>query len=336
MIEYAIARLAALKSRFVTSESLQRLLLTKDHRTLAAALSESVFREEMDSLMVKGEGDPSPAALLRLIHEGHARLRLFFSGLVKSAYPALFDSILARWELEEIKAGLRYLSSRGPTLERRFRFTSYFADPKETRSWGECKTVREFFSILVKKNHPMAAFIDIELFGKDQVRAEGEMERRFFTGYFAVNKSASPLRQYFSRRMDAVNIHVALLMRDHPIDSLEMRERFLEGPGTISFADFQALAKTPSLREAVDIVKKRLGLSLGPSAEESPARLSTHLQKSFFHQYKKNRLLEPGGLWAFLFFMEALDAMVEDLKLALYFRAAGVPPQEAEIHFITA
>ena len=337
MIEYAIARLAALKSRFVTPESLQRLLLAKDHRTLAAVLSESVFREEGESLMAGGEGAPPPAALLRLIHEGHARLRLFFSGLVKSAYPTLFNSILARWELEEVKAGLRYLSSRGPILERRFRFTSYFAAPKETRSWSECKTVREFLSTLAKKRHPMAAFIDPELFEKHQVRAEEEMERRFFAGYIAVTKSAaSPLRKYFTRQMDAVNIHTALLMRNNPIDPQEMRERFLEGPGAISFTDFQALAKTPSLQEAAGVVKKRLGLSLGPSAGESPARLSTYLRKYFFHQYKKNRLLEPGGLWAFLFFMEALDAMVEDLKLVLYFRAAGVPPQEAEIHFITA
>lgn len=328
MIEYAIPRLAALKGRFLRAESLEKIAGTGDVRTLISLLSKSVFEKEIDTLLTRGESGMTLPAILRVVYEGHLRLRLFFSRLVKTAYPHAFDLILIRWEMEEVKAALRYLCCEGAVLERRFRFTSYVLEVKSGKVWEAHQTVPEFMTSLLKAEHPLAIFLDPDLYSKDRGLAEIEMERACFQKYLPEKiKLVEQARQYFADRVDVMNIQNALLVCKYFQDKEQIEQYYIHGPGRITLSDFQRLAKT-SLTRAGTIIEKRLGIKLPSTFDHSLSRFSLVIRRSLLYRYRITNIVEGGGVWAFLFFMEDLDVMVSDLKSVIYYAAAGVAPEK--------
>ncbi|MBI5186401.1 MAG: V-type ATPase subunit [Nitrospinae bacterium] len=336
MIDYAVTRLAALKSRFPGVDFLVRVVETRDAGSLLSLLSDTVFKEEAESFIAKSETKITLPIVLRAAHNGHIRLRRFFSRLVKQAFPEAFSLLLARWELEEVKAALRYLSSGGAAYERRFTFISYMLDAKPGHLWEADKTPAQFLASLEHKGHPLASFFDPELYSRDRVRAELEMERNFFNGFIPEKSMLlKPSQTYFQDQLDLLNIHNAFLLRESPLEEGNSEQIFISGPGRITEAEFMRIAKgAPG--QAANIARKKIGINLDPAFETSSIRFSRELKKALLHGYRMKNLLEPSGIWAFLYFMEGMEAMVADLKLAIYFGSAGAPPEQALEQFCMA
>jgi hypothetical protein len=254
---------------------------------------------------------------------------------VKQAFPEAFDLLLARWELEEIKAMLRYLSSGGAAYERRFNFVSYFFEDKPGHIWDADKTPGQFLASLEHKGHPLASLLDPELYSRDRVGAELQMERHFFHTYIPERsrllKSAQP---YFQDQLDMVNIQNALLLMENHREEDCPDQVFIDGPGRIGEADFLQIAKGP-IGQANLTIKKKIGITLNPASEISHLRFSLELKRAFLHAYRMKNILEPTGIWAFFYFMEGLEAMVSDLKLSIYLGTAGVPTEQALDQFCT-
>ncbi len=331
MIDYAIARLAALKSGFIRQGPLECAIESRDQRTLLSLLSDSVFKEEADAVF--SGGCANVTTILKCIHQGHQRLRLFVANLIKIAFPETFDVILGRWEMEEIKAVMRSLTSKREANEERFPFTSFILEAGKGDGWTSLKSVSEFKAALVKAQHPMAFLLNPAQCLRDRVHAELEMERNYYQEYLFKKMGAGNLAEkYFTNQLDTANIRNALLIRENLPDDDQMKDFFIQGSGRVSFSDFQRLVKEP-MSEVATIINAKLQLHLPPE-ELSPSQCSREITRGLLNHYRMNAIIEAGSIWNFLFFMEDLDTMAADLKLATYFGAARTPYQYATHHFL--
>lgn len=332
--EYAITRLAAIRSRLPSAPDLIRMLETAETSQVAEALRFSPYGGEMDRLSPRGEGKPDPAKLVRIINEGSARLRSSFGELARTADETLAEVLLMRWEVEEVKSALRYLSSDGFALDRRFSFTSLVVSPNAMPAWGSYRSAPEFVSVLRKAGHPLSMALDARAFARDPVEAELAVSRHFYFEYLPVKASKFPEAiEYHRDRLDIANVCAALLLRDVPANREESVARLITGPGAITTDDIGAIAGgSPDV--ALLVVKQKMGVVLKRGAETSATILSMGLRRAFFRRYWMKSLLEPTGLWSLIFFMENLDANSANLKLAINFATSHTPIGEAAESFI--
>lgn len=333
MIEYALVRLAALKSLFVRADSLEKIMRSGDSRVLLTVLSESVFKKEVHSLIATGLSDIKPSNALRIIHKGHTRLRLHFSRLAKIALPDDFGLILLGWEMEEIKGILRRLSSDKSDWDRRLGFQSYFLDLGLELSRDEPKTTQEFVSFLKKAEHPLAFLIDQRLYHESVVQAELKFERSCFQQYQPEKISRfKTAERYFYDRLNLTNIQYALLIQENPQGTDPVEQFYIKGSGRITLSDFRKITKMP-FKNSASIIKEKLRIALPPGFDRSPVKFCLEIKKALLKCYGRMNIQEHGGIWGLLFFMEELDTMVSDLKLAVYSGSSGAPHEEIADHF---
>jgi vacuolar-type H+-ATPase subunit C/Vma6 len=332
--EYAVTRLSAIKGRLPSAPELIRMLETAETAQVAEALCFSPYGLEMDRLSPRGEAKPDPAKLVRVINEGSVRLRSSFGDLARTVDATLAEVLLMRWEVEEVKSTLRYLTFDGFALDRRFSFTSLVLNPATMPAWGSYRSALEFVLVLRKAGHPLTPALDARAFALDPVEAEFAISRHFYFEYLPVKASKFPEAiEYYRDRLDIVNVCAAVLLRDAPANRRESMTRLITGPGAITSDDIALIAEG-SQDAALSVVKKRLGVTLKRGAETSATILSMGLRRAFFRRYWMKSLLEPMGLWSFIFFMENLDANSANLKLAISFAASHTPIGEAAESFI--
>ena len=332
--EYAVTRLWALRSRLPSAPDLIRMLETAEMTSVAEVLRWSAYGGEMDRLAARGETRFDPPRLIRVINEGSVRLRSKFGDLAGTVDETLAEVLLMRWEVEEIKSALRYLSFDGFALDRRFSFASLVVNPGSMPEWGSYRSAPEFVSLLRKAGHPLAPALDARAFALDPVEGELALSRHFFLKYLPVMAEKFPEAvEYHRDRLDIANVLAAVLLREAPANRTQSIARLITGPGVVTADDITAIANGPQ-DEVVSVVKKRMGVTLKRGAETSATILAMGLRREFFRRYWMRSVLEPMGLWSFIFFMENLDANSANLKLAISFSASHTPIGEAADSFI--
>jgi hypothetical protein len=332
--EYAVTRLSAIRSRLPSAPELIRMLETTQMAQVAEALRFSPYGGEMDGLAARREAKPDPARLVRAINEGNVRLRASFGGLARTVDPTLAEVLLMRWEVEEVKSALRYLSFDGFALDRRFSFASLVVNPAAMPAWGSYRSAGEFVSILRKAGHPLASALDARAFALDHAEGELAISRHFYLEYLPVKASKFPEAvEYHRDRLDIANVLAAVLLRDAPANREESISRLVTGPGAVTAQDITAIAEG-SQDVAISVVARRMGVTLKRGSETSATILAMGLRRAFFRRYWMKSLLEPMGLWSLVFFMENLDANSANLKLAISFAESHTPIGEAAESFI--
>lgn len=332
--EYAVTRLLALRSRLPSAPELIRMLETAEMTPVAEVLRWSAYGGEMDRLAARGETKFDPPRMIRVINEGSVRLRSKFGDLVRTVDETLAEVLLMRWEVEEVKSTLRYLSFDGFALDRRFSFTPLIVTPGVMPAWGSYRSALEFVSLLRKVEHPLAPALDARAFARDPVGAELAVSRHFFLEYLPVKAERFPEAiEYHRDRLDIANVLAAVLLREATGDREESIARLITGPGAVTADDIAEIASGPS-DKVLSVVKKRMGFTLKRGAETSATILAMGLRRAFFRRYWMRSLLEPMGLWSLIFFMENLDANSANIKLAISFAASHTPVGEAADSFI--
>lgn len=333
LIEYALARLAGLKSRFVTPAAIRRIVEDADLPLTVAILEETVFAEEMKDLTVKTGKEITAGATLRAIENGHWRLRALLAKYAKLAFPEKYDVVLARWDMEEIKAAVRYLNSGGDVLERRFSFTSFILEPEKKKIWNPHYKVADFLALLSGAGHPLAPGFGHELAEKDPVQFEINLERYYFTRFLPGRIGMDrPLGEFYRRRLDILNVKAALLMRNTETDPERARQTHIEGGGAVRLREFNAIRTAP-LDSTAPILEKRMGARRGLDPLITPRRLADGLEKAAHDRFRITNISCPGGMLAFALFAESMDFMTADLKMAIRFSFARAPFTEAEVLF---
>ena len=334
--EYAVTRLSAIRSRLPSAPELIRMLETAETAQVAETLRFSPYGGETDRLSPRGEAKPDPARLVRIINEGSVRLRSNFGDLARTADETLAEVLLMRWEVEEVKSAMRYLSFDGFALDRRFSFASLVVNPDAMPAWGSYRSAQEFASVLRKAGHPLAPALDARAFANDPAEGELAISRHFYSGYLPAKAGKFPEAvEYYRDRLDVANVCAAVLLRDAPVNRRESIARLIAGPGVVTAEDITEIAEGPQ-DAALSVVKKRMGVALKRGAETSATILSIGLRRAFFRRYWMKSLLDPMGLWSLIFFMENLDANSANLKLAISFSASHTPIGEAAESFIRA
>lgn len=332
--EYAVTRLSAIKGRLPSAPALIGMLETGETAQIAEALRFPPYGGAMDRLSPRGEAKPGPAKLVRIINEGSVRLRANFGDLARTIDGTLAEVLLMRWEVEDVKSALRYLSFDGFAVDRRFSFTSLVVKPSAMPVWGSYRSAGEFVSVLRKAGHPLTPALDARAFAKDSVEAELAISRYFYLEYLPVKASKFPEAvEYHRDRLDIANVLAAVLLRDAPANREESIARLVTGPGAVTAQDITAIAEG-SQDVAISVVARRMGVTLKRGAETSATILSIGLRRAFFRRYWMKSLLAPMGLWSLIFFMENLDANAANLKLAISFSASHTPIGEAAESFI--
>ncbi|MBF0290679.1 MAG: V-type ATPase subunit [Nitrospinae bacterium] len=332
--EYAVTRLSAIKGRLPSAPELIRMLETAEMTQVAEILRWSAYGGEMDRLAAKGTTKADPARMIRVINEGSVRLRSRFGDLARTVDATLAEVLLLRWEVEEVKSAMRYLSFDGFALDRRFSFNSLVLPPAVMPAWGAYRSAMEFVSLMRKAGHPLAPALDARAFANDPAEAELAISRRFYLEYLPAKVSRFPEAfEYHRDRLDIANVCSAALLRDAPGDRAQSASRLVIGPGVITRHDIKEIVEG-SKESIISVVKKRLGVTLKRGAETSATILSMSLRRAFYRRLWMKSLLEPTGLWSLIFFMEYLDANAANLKLAISFAASHTPIGEAAESFI--
>jgi hypothetical protein len=299
---------------------------------VAEALRFSPYGGEMDRLSPRGEANP--AKLVRVINEGSVRLRLSFGDLARTVDATLAEALLMRWEMEDVKSALRYLTFDGFAVDRRFSFTSLVINQEAMPAWGSYRSAGEFVSVLRKAGHPLTTALDARAFANDPVGAELAISRHFYFEYLPVKASKFPEAvEYYHDRLDIANVLAADLLREYPVNREESLARLITGPGAVTAQDITAIAEG-SQDVALSVVARRMGVTLKRGAQTSATILAMGLRRAFLRRYWMKSLMEPMGLWSLIFFMENLDANAANLKLAISFSASHTPIGEAAESFI--
>ncbi|MBI5814338.1 MAG: V-type ATPase subunit [Nitrospinae bacterium] len=334
-IEYTVTRLKALAGRFPSYGEFIRILQMEDARGVAGLLEGSVFAPEMESLVAKGETDISPMRLLRVMADGHHRLRRHFAGMAMQTDPRSCRAILMRWEIEELKSALRYLKYHGEKVERRFGFNSLILPEGKTPLWeAKDRSLAHFIAALAQARHPLAPAVDREEYLKDTVKAELGIERYFYGEWLPSQKGiAAQAAESLADRLDAANIAAAMLIREAKSGRGEASSYYVAGCGEVMVDDFMTIVEGPAWAP-FQIVKKKMGLSPRKGSEISATIFALEIKRALARRYKLACMLDPVGMRDFVWFMEELDITVSNLKLAVNHALTHTPAGEAADIFI--
>ncbi|MDH4183638.1 MAG: V-type ATPase subunit [Nitrospinota bacterium] len=319
LVEYAIARLAGLKRQFPTFAALERMAAGRDGHAMARLLTGTVFEPEVINLAARKDIEASIPLVLRLVNEGSLRMRRLFALRAAQAWPERRRVFAARWELEEIKSAMRYLTFGGEGLEKRFAFVSFIMDAKRPL-WNAHMKPAEFQKALVKAGHPLAGAVDTEAFADDPVKNELQMERYFFLQYLKTQEDrlCAGCHEYFRDQLDMINAKNAWLLRGAEPERKIRPELFIAAGGNVGLEDFLEIATGPSEAKAIERIQTRMRILLDPEKLDSPYGLSTAIRNALLKKYRRMYIENPGGVWAFFHFAEELNAMIADVRNAIY------------------
>ena len=333
-IEYAVTRLKAARSRFPSYPEFIRILQMEEASAVSGLLSGSIFAREMDELSARG-AVMSPPLLLRVINAGGARLRRMMAQLTLETLGDTGVALLMKWEIEELKSALRYLAARGERLDRRFAFESLVMRGEKKPLWEvRDKSLAGFIEALKEAKHPIYSAIDREAITKDPMRAELDMERYFFGSWLPSTKGLTEEAiEYLTLKLDIANMTRAMLLRDAKTPSHEAIPCYVQGNGLVTREDFTRILEGPQDAPLVTSYKK-LGVTAAKGSEISATIFSLEIKRGSAKKIKLKAMLEPVGVWDYALFMEELDIMVSNLKMAVNLSMTHTPIGEAADSFI--
>jgi len=314
--DYVSARLKAWRSAFVPDSALEQM---GDVRSAILRLEDSMFQPEMAKLRTGERGAVSPTSIARCVEEGRLRLLGRTAALAQQWIPGIVPLVFSRYELEQVKEALRHI--RTPARERRIRFLLLTPHSAWTARWRTFGSLAQFRAALVQEGHPLAAAVR-----PDAPPAEVEelLEKHYFSDvlprYEAV---AGETWEYFMDQHDIVNLHVCRLSAGHEVEG-----HFIPGPGRLAKKEIAAMS-IMSETEMVRTAGARLRLSL--KYRPGIAGSAQALRQAYLRKWRLRAILEPVGPWDLLVFLEELEAMAANLKLAVL---AGDQQADAAPYFL--
>lgn len=313
--EYATTRLRGMRARFVPETELESISAGRDLPSVVLLLGDSLFADEIDRLKAGGRETTLPP-LMRAIEDGRQAAIRAAARIVNERNPGAFAFVFARMEIEQIKDAMRCIRLGEPVYEKRFGFLALSASPQWTGVWSSFRSLAQFRQFLVKTAHPFARAVDDE--AASQPMAELKLERHFFGHWLKSNaRFNAECGNYFADLNDMVNLHTCALLRGHVPSSGDPRLYFVKGPGRLRQADFEQMTVLPDM-EFRDFAARRTGLTL--KFREGVAGFSQTLRQAFLRRWRLAAISRPTGLLEILVFLEELNAMTMNVKLAV---AAG-------------
>jgi len=332
-LEYCVARLAGVKSRFPTRKMIEDIAKTRDSALLVDLLASTIFHDDI-AFYTHSSENIDVSRILRSLNEGHERLRSVATSNITKAYPVDYPFFVMRWEVEGVKAAIRYLSCGGAALEKRFRFVSYVLQSKDVKKWNAHMGVEEFISFLKHAGHPMAKRLDPDTAEKKRVKSELEMDKFYFRrALLRYRKLFDQCKDYFSDQLDFINIQNAMLLQGVAKGGIDTDMFYIRAHGKIDAHDFRDISNS-TIDEAAVLIGKKFGANLGSGHGESASGLSLKMKRMMLNRLRLRKIADPTGPFAILEFIESLDAMIADLKTAIYFSAAGASYEKTKAHFV--
>lgn len=313
--EYATARLHGLRAGFVPEAELDSIAAGRDLASVILLLGDSVFAEEADRLKTRGR-EITPQSVIRAIEDGRLSTIRRAGDVIKKHNADSFAFIFSRGELEQIKDAMRCVRLGEPVHEKRFRFLPLSDAPQWTDVWFTFRTLPLFRQFLTKSGHPFAGIIDDE--AVSQQMAELKLERHFFGAWLERNKTlAHESYGYFADLNDMVNLRTCALMLGHFPSSGDPQVYYVKGPANLRLSEFEQMTFMQDT-EFRNYVSRRTGMPIKPL--EGAAGFSLALHQAFLRKWRLAAIRQPTGILEILVFLEELNAMAMNLKLAV---AAG-------------
>ena len=309
--EYVIARLKAMRGRFVDEAELESIAGGRDAQSTAMLLERSLFGEGL-----KDWGRVTSAKLLAAVENGRLIATQKAAALVRENLPRHFGLIFSRQEMEQIKTAARRLRLAAPFLDDRPVLLELSETPGWVGEWTKYRGVEGLKSALSRIRHPLADGVDPNLYG---VKFELAMERFYFGVYLAERRGlAAEAWGYFADMNDMTNLHAARLADGRGTASIE--DFFLAGPGRMGPKDFSMLCAA-SDAEFHARAGRLTGLKI--IYRQGMAGFAQSLCGELLVRWRVNAIVNPLGALEILVFLEELNAQAANLKIAVN---AGAEP----------
>lgn len=333
-LEYIVTRLKAMRSKFIADNDVESIVSGKELKSIVLLLNDSIFRDEVEKLTSEKKQKITINAIGGCIDYAFLNICQKVYNIVLNIYPEIAEVVFSRWELEQIKYAVRYLSSKETVYAERFKFLSLLSNSRWIDNWRSYQSISQFQQVLKTSHHPFALAIESSKSGFDPVKAEINLERYYFQKYLPEKKEyIGDVWEYYIDQCDLVNIHQSYLLHAKPEYYDQVEKYFIDGPGRIKLNDCLAL-----LRSAPEgfrrVVENKLHCTLKPESERSAVSFSLSIRQSFLKKYLRKTIEDPNALWYIFLFLEELGVMVSNLKLAIRFSRTSAPFHQVTDYFV--
>ncbi|MBI3795015.1 MAG: V-type ATPase subunit [Nitrospinae bacterium] len=304
-LEYLSARLAGMRSEFVTDAGFDLVCSGRDIHSAANIMAKSIFRAGIDE-----QGGATQKQLLSAVERGRSEIIKKTAALVRNCIPRHLGLIFSRLEMEQIKEAARHVALPRPIRFPRPSFIRLADCADWTEEWGKCGTMAEFKTLLSTVRHPLAG-------GFDPAQSGGRLEKSLETHYFGnfvknFRKLSEDETAFFSDMNDLVNINSACAA--DRMSNLATQYFFTDGIGRIDKEGFSKLCAVTGA-EFQSTASKLAGLKF--AYRSGPGGFSQSLLRAYLTKWKIRNIVRPMGILDPLLFLEELNAQAANLKLAI-------------------
>lgn len=333
-IEYVTTRLKAIRCRFPPEEALESIITADDYSTVSALLRDSVFgksiRRQKNRSNIGGRH-----ALLRSVDETRLNILYKAAEIVRGSMPEVLEPLFSRVELEQVKDALRFLHYGEPVYERRFRLLPILRKDDWSLHWRSFGTLREYIAALEKYDNPFAEAIKPQEGKIKWEEMETLLEIYYFGKYLPSKRSMlGSAYDYFESQCDQVNVNRAFLLRVKHESDEPLEKYYIPGPGTIKFSNFAAMIASPA-DDFRGHVEKVFNTELDADVTRDSAIFSQSLNRSLLYRHRVKAIVNPHTYLDILVFLDELEVMISNIKLAINFKGAGMPYMKAADYFIS-
>lgn len=334
-IEYVTTRLRAMRCRFPPEEVLESIIAVESYSAISGLLRDSVFGKSIERQKSRTGRIGGRQAVIRSVDETRLNILYKAAEIIRRSMPEILEPVFSRLELEQIKNVLRYIPFGKSVYERRFRLLPILRKDDWSLHWRSFSSLTEFKTALEKCKNPFAEAIKPD---KEEIKweeIETLLDIYYFGTYLPSKKGLlGATWEYFESQCDLVNVNRAFLLRQKSEPGEPLEKYYIPGPGKIKASDFAVMvtSSADSFRRQIQTI---FNIELDAGITEDAAKLSQTLRRSLLRQYRKKTILDPNTLLDILVFLDELEIMVSNIKLAINLGGAGIPYIKAIDYFIS-
>ena len=334
-IEYVTTRLRAMRCRFPSEETVESIITTGGYSAVNGLLRDSVFGKSIERQKSRSGRIGGRLALVRSVDETRLNILYKAAEIIRRSMPEILEPLFSRIELEQVKNALRFLHYGEPVYERRFRLLPILRKDDWSLHWRSFSSLTELKAALEKYDNPFAEAIKPE---KEKIKWE-EMETLldiYYFGTYLPSKKGllGAAWEYFESQCDLVNVNRVFLLRKKSEPGEPLEKYYIPGPGKIKASDFPAMVISPidDFRRQVETL---FNIELDAGITKDAAKFSQTLHRALFRRYRMKTILYPNTLLDVLVFLDELEVVVSNIKLAINLGGAGIPYIKAVDYFIS-
>jgi V/A-type H+-transporting ATPase subunit C len=288
---YLNARIRGMKTRLLTGSDFDRLLATPDEAALAAALSGTQLRPQLDRALVRQSGAD---AVVAAVNADFAAICRKVLSICEKEQGNLLGAVLRRWDAYNLKTVLRGKhATLSPVEIMRAVIPAGEFDTTALQEMSSQPGVREVIDLLATWRSPLAEplveTLGAYLFDKSLLRLELALDQAVFAE--GLQRTRGPwrnrrlVRGYLREEIDLANIMAKIRLLIDEIDT------FVETPAEtkVRLAEEKARLKEERRREAARLVRPKPPQVIRKRVAERPREerpAPPPIQQSFI----------PGGL----------------------------------------